>query len=79
MMATTKAKRTGFHHECSTSPSFNINLEIDSIKPFSNINVSNFVNIYLDNDKKAIFEANVNNDICIISIYNDILTLVSNE
>jgi hypothetical protein len=58
---------------------FNINLEIDSIKPFSNINVSNYVNIYLDNDKKAIFEANVNNDICIISIYNEILTLVSNE
>lgn len=58
---------------------FNINIEIDSIKPFSNMNVSNLVNIYLDNDKKAIFEATVNNDICVVSIYNDILTLVTND
>ena len=58
---------------------FSVNIEIDSIKPFSNMNVSSFVNIYLDNDKKAIFEAMVNNNLCVISIYNDVLTLVSND
>jgi hypothetical protein len=58
---------------------FSVNIEFDSIKPFSNMNISNFVNIYLDNDKKAIFEAMVNNNLCVISIYNDVLTLVSND
>lgn len=58
---------------------FSVNIEFDAIKPFSNMNVSHFVNIYLDNDKKAIFEAMVNNNLCVISIYNDVLTLVSND
>ena len=58
---------------------FSVNIEFDSIKPFSNMNVSNYVNIYLDNDKKAIFEATVNNNLCVISIYNDVLTLVNND
>jgi hypothetical protein len=56
---------------------FNINLEIDYIKPFSNMNISNKINIYFDKEKKAIFEAEFDSRLCVITIYNEILNLIN--
>jgi hypothetical protein len=62
-----------------TDEYFSVNIELDMIKPFSNMNISNLINIYLDNNKKAIFEADINNKLCIVTIYNDCLNLVRIE
>jgi len=55
---------------------FNINLELDYIKPFININISEYVNVYIDNDKKAIFEYIIDNNMCKVSIFNDVYNLI---
>lgn len=57
---------------------FNINLELEYIKPFSNMNISDNVYIYIDKNKKAIFENIIGDKMCTISIYNDIINYVTN-
>ena len=57
---------------------FNINIELEFVKPFSNLNISEFVDIYVDKNKKAIFDCNVNNGFANVTIYNEIVNLVNN-
>ena len=57
---------------------FNINLELEYIKPFSNMNISDNVYIYIDKNKKAIFEDIIGDKMCTISIYNEIINYVTN-
>lgn len=57
---------------------FNINLELEYIKPFSNMNISDNVYVYIDKNKKAIFENIIGDKMCTISIYNDIINYVTN-
>lgn len=58
---------------------FNINLELDYIKPFSNMNISDDVKIYIDKNKRAVFECIVGDDICTINIHNDIINYVTEK
>jgi|TARA_Y100000389_G_C17423726_1_gene498287 hypothetical protein len=58
---------------------FNINLELEYIKPFSNMNISDFVYIYIDGNKKAIFENVISDGMCVISIYNEIINYVTTK
>lgn len=57
----------------------NINLEVDYIKPVSNIIVSDIINIYVDTDKRAVFVSDIQDGMCTISVYNEIVNLVSVE
>lgn len=56
---------------------FNINLELEYIKPFSAMNICDTVNVFIDKNKKAVFENIIGDNLCVVSIYNDIINYVS--
>ena len=58
---------------------FNINLELEYIKPFSNMNICEYVNVYIDDNNKAIFENIINDGLCTITIYNEIINYVTTQ
>jgi hypothetical protein len=61
-----------FSIKSSVEPSelFNIQVKIDAIKPFSNTSLSNFVTIYLDTNKKIIFESKSEDELCTVVIFS---------
>lgn len=59
---------------------FNVNMELEYIKPFSNMNINDYITVYIDNEnKKVIFECIIDDNLFVINIYNNIINYVINN